>query len=358
MSREKRSYLLLIDDEEPFCTVNTTILRLSGYDADYVLNAEEGIEFLRNNPDTDVVLLDIDLGEGMTGTEALPVIIEQHPVVQVIMITSNRNVTTGVDCMKKGAFDYLTKPFQKQDLVRVIEGAIERKKIIQLKNLYLEILVHDFKNPLQNISMGIDAMDADDHMLREKARNLAKFGCWQIQNMVNNILSITQFEKATPALEMTSFLLTEQTFLPEISSLADQIAFTGRQFHLLFPGKKKYQIKTEKNLFFQVISNLLSNAIRFTRKGDSITVEITETDARFIEVKVANTGSFIEEDLRNNIFDKFFKPRFAGKHQGRNFGLGLTFCKYAADALGGAIHVESTPDPPETSFYFTVRMNR
>lgn len=355
MNKEKKPNLLLIDDEEPFCTVNTHILRLSGYETEYALSAEEGMEYLNNNPDTDVVLLDIDLGEGMRGTEALPLILTHHPVVQVIMITSNRNVSIGVDCMKKGAFDYLTKPFQKQDLVRIIEGAIERKKIIQLKNIYLEILVHDLKNPVQNISMGLDALDTEDPKLREKALNLTKFGCWQIRNMVNNILSITQFEKASPILETMDIILTELKILPEISSLVDQISFTGRNFHLILPKNNKDTIKTEKTLFFQIICNLLSNAIRFTKKGDNITLEISEKDKHSLLVKVTNTGSYIDKDLQNNIFDKFFKPRFTDKHQGRNFGLGLTFCKYAVDALGGTIQVESIPDPPETSFFFTVK---
>jgi two-component system, NtrC family, sensor kinase len=354
VNKEKTVNCLLIDDEESFCTVNTHILRLAGYNTTYSLNAEEGLDYLGENPDTDVVLLDIDLGEGMSGTEALPVIIREYPAVQVVMMTSNRNVTIGVDCMKKGAFDYLTKPFLKQDLTRVIDGAVERKKIIRLKNLYLEILVHDLKNPLQNISMGLDTLDTEDKHLREKAMNLAHYGCWQIRNMVNNILSITQFEKTLPVIEKTDLPLTAEVISPEISSIVNQITFTGREFRLLLPEKKSCTIKTEKSLFFQVIGNLLSNAIRFTKKGGSISLGITEKNKHTIDITVTNTGSFIEEDIRESIFDKFFKPKFMNKHQGRNFGLGLTFCKYAVNVLGGMIRVESTPDPPETSFIISM----
>jgi len=354
MDEKKLPNLLLIDDEEPFCTVNTHILRTQGYNAEYSLSAEKGIEYLDNHPDTDVILLDIDLGDGMSGTKALTVIINKHPVIQVIMITSNRDVNIGIECMKKGAFDYLTKPFQKQNLARVIEAAVERKKIIQLKNLYLEILVHDLKNPVQNITMGLDAIDVEDMQLREKAINLARFSCWQVRNMVNNILRITQFEKAIPVIEMTEFTIDESIIINEISSLAEQISFTGRDFQIIIK-KKNYRIKTEKILFFQIIGNLLSNAIRFTKKGNKITLEISRKDKQFLLVRIANTGSFIEKNLRDKIFDKFYKPKYNKKNQGYNFGLGLTFCKYAVNMLGGSIYVESIPDPPETSFIFTVK---
>ncbi|MBN2441991.1 MAG: response regulator [Spirochaetales bacterium] len=355
MDEEKKPNLLLIDDEEPFCTVNVNILKLAGYNAVYALSAEEGLEHVEKNPDVDVILLDIDLGDGLKGTEALPMLLKTNPAIQVIMITSNRDINIGVDCMKKGAFDYLTKPFQRQNLLRVIAGAVERKKIIQLKNLYLEILVHDLKNPIQNISMGLDALDVDDEQLRKKAYNLASFGCWQIKSMVNNILRITQFEKTTPILDITEVTLNEREITNEITSLMEQITFTGRDFEILFHGKNEYTVKTEKSLFYQIISNLLSNAIRFTKKGDKITVELKEKENQTLLIGVSNTGSFIEKDMRDMIFDKFYKPRFSGKHQGRNFGLGLTFCKYAVIALGGELWVESYPDPAVTSFFFTIK---
>jgi K+-sensing histidine kinase KdpD len=354
VENEMKAKILLVDDEESFGVITTNLLTLKGHDVTYVCSAEEGLQYLEKNQDTDIVLLDIDLGEGMSGTEALPVITETFPSIQVVMITSNTTLDTGLECMKKGAFDYLTKPFKNPELEKIIPSAIARKKLIRMRDLYLEILVHDLKNPLQSITMGLDAIDTSDETVRKKAMNLARYGCWQINNMISNILTITRFEKASPALAYEEFLLEEETH-EQLRSLVHRINFTGKKFVLGIDKKTDSKIKTEKTLFFGILSNLVGNAIRFTQQGDTITVMMKKRDKHYIEVKVTNTGSFIEDRFKDSIFDKFFKTSFYKEHQKQNFGLGLTFSKLAVSVLGGEIWVESKKEPMETSFYFTVK---
>jgi two-component system sensor histidine kinase/response regulator len=354
MEAENKAKILIIDDDESFDVITTNLLKLDGHDVTYTCSAEEGLQFLEKNQDTDIVLLDIDLGAGMSGTEALPVITETYPFFQVVMITSNTTLGTALECMKKGAFDYLTKPFKKPELEKIIPSALARKKLIRLRDLYLEMLVHDLKNPLQSITMGLDAIDTNDESVTEKAMNLARYGCWQISNMISNILTITRFEKTSPTLEYEEFFL-EEEIREQLRSLIHRIRFTGKQFVFTLDKKKDFTIKTEKALFFGILSNLVSNAIRFTHQGDTITVMVKKKDKHYIEVKVTNTGSFIEDRFKDKIFDKFFKTSFYKEHQKQNFGLGLTFSKLAVSVLGGKIWVESRKEPVETSFYFTVK---
>ncbi|MBN1698010.1 MAG: response regulator [Spirochaetales bacterium] len=349
--------ILLVDDEEHFNMITINLLKLDGHDASAVCSAEDGFRFLEEHRETDIVLLDIDLGDGMSGTEALPLIIERYPTVQVVMLTSNVTLDTALDCMKKGAFDYLTKPFKKEVLMKIIPAALSRKKLIRLRDLYLEILVHDLKNPLQSISMGLDAVDADEEAVREKALNLARYGCWQIGSMISNILTITRFEKASPSLEFEEFLF-EKEVQDHLGSLIQRMHFAGRKFAVILDKKKDIILGTDKMLFLGILSNLISNAIRFTQHGDSITVTAGKKDSRHIEVKVVNTGSFIEDHLRDKIFDKFFASDFHTENRKQNFGLGLTFSKLAVAALGGDIRVESRRDPMETAFIFTIRNHR
>jgi len=353
----KKAKLLLIDDEEPFCIVTAGILAKEDYNTNYALSAEDALDLLKNSPETDIVLLDINLGEGMSGNEALPLILTSYPQIQVIMTTSVRELSIGLECIKKGAYDYLTKPFQNELLFKTIEGALERKKLIQLKDIFLEILVHDLRNPLQNITMGLEVINTESEVIRKKAMNLARYGCWQIETMISNILNVTKFEKIALELEYEQFLL-ENELHSRIKPLVDRILFTEKKFQLHNKLTKGYKLKTEKTLFFQIINNLLNNAIRFTRAGDIIEIEFKKGAKDILEVIVSNSGSFIDENLKDKIFDKYFKSTYYNRHEGQNFGLGLTFCNLAAKALGGGIYVESNKKTMQTMFHFSIKNQR
>jgi DNA-binding NtrC family response regulator len=91
-------------------------LSFSAHKSDYAVSADETLTYLQKNPQTDIVLLDIDLGAGLSGEELLPVIRERFKYVQVIMFTSQNSLEMGVECIKKGAFDYMTKPFLEKNI--------------------------------------------------------------------------------------------------------------------------------------------------------------------------------------------------------------------------------------------------
>jgi DNA-binding response OmpR family regulator len=79
--------------------------------------------------DFDLVIMDIKM-PGMSGMEVLPKIITDHPDTCVIMLTAVSDVKTAVEAMKVGAFDYLTKPFNLDDLILRVERALERRRLV------------------------------------------------------------------------------------------------------------------------------------------------------------------------------------------------------------------------------------
>src|SRR5665647_1099170 len=103
--------VLLIDDELSICTGVCGLLEMEGYKVEYVMSAQEGLTYLENNPVPDIVLLDVNLGPGINGVDALRLIKEKNKYLQVIMFTSQDSLDIGLECMKRGALDFLTKPF-------------------------------------------------------------------------------------------------------------------------------------------------------------------------------------------------------------------------------------------------------
>ncbi len=119
--------VMLVDDEKPF--VDTMVKRLNKREVDIVpaYNGQEALEKLAQDGTIEVIILDIKMPV-MDGMEALEKIKSKHPLVEVIMLTGHGTVETGIEGMKKGAFDYLMKPCNADELVEKVQEAAAKKR--------------------------------------------------------------------------------------------------------------------------------------------------------------------------------------------------------------------------------------
>jgi two-component system, OmpR family, response regulator CpxR len=117
--------VLLVDDEEQF--VETLALRLEARDfaVATAFNGDQALEYVKGK-DVDVVVLDV-LMPGLSGIDTLRELKKIRPLTEVIMLTGHATVETAIDGMKLGAFDYLMKPTEIEDLVEKITQAQRRK---------------------------------------------------------------------------------------------------------------------------------------------------------------------------------------------------------------------------------------
>ena len=134
--------ILVVDDEEDLRLSLKFKLKLAGFDVDVAADGEEALEKLKAKP-ADAVLLDIAMPR-MSGIEALTIIRQNYPETETIMLTGMQDVKTAVECMDKGAFYYITKPYCVSDLLGLIERALERKRLVtQNKALKSELARHE-----------------------------------------------------------------------------------------------------------------------------------------------------------------------------------------------------------------------
>jgi len=120
-----KTRVLLVDDEEEFVRALAERLSIRDYDVTTSLSGEDTVEKLRHY-NFDVVILDVRM-PGMEGTEVLHEIKRIKPLTEVIMLTGHATVDSAIDGMKQGAYDYLIKPCETEDLVMKINGAYEKK---------------------------------------------------------------------------------------------------------------------------------------------------------------------------------------------------------------------------------------
>ena len=128
-SGSRRGRILIVEDDETLRRVTQLHLEKQGYLTAAVMDAGAALEILHHEP-RDLVISDLHL-PGASGLDLLKKIRFQYPETQVIMITAFGTVTTAVEAMKSGAFDYVTKPIHLYELDALVERALERMHLIE-----------------------------------------------------------------------------------------------------------------------------------------------------------------------------------------------------------------------------------
>lgn len=121
--------ILIVDNEEKFCRVIKAALDLDGLDCAYQTSGEKALDFLEKHH-VEVVISDLRM-EGMDGLHLLGKIKERFPHIEVIIMTAFASQKTAVEALKKGAYDYLIKPFEMDELVLRVRRIFEQRKIVE-----------------------------------------------------------------------------------------------------------------------------------------------------------------------------------------------------------------------------------
>ena len=121
--------VLIVDDEVALVETLTKRLAKRGFRVKFAHGGQEALEKLGGGgpTTTDVVILDVKM-PGMDGLEALARIKEEHPLIEVIMLTGHATVESAIEGMKHGAFDYLMKPCEIDLLIEKLNVAAEKKR--------------------------------------------------------------------------------------------------------------------------------------------------------------------------------------------------------------------------------------
>ncbi len=121
--------ILIVDDQKSICYSIERFLKAEGYSTISAQDVENGMEFLEKH-EPGVVVMDIRM-PGKTGLEALALIKKRHPHVQVIMMTAYSTTEQAIEAIKLGAYDYLIKPFENDELLGLIQNALKTRVLME-----------------------------------------------------------------------------------------------------------------------------------------------------------------------------------------------------------------------------------
>ncbi|MBU2494071.1 MAG: sigma-54 dependent transcriptional regulator [Bacteroidetes bacterium] len=130
------SQILIVDDDETLCYLLKEELINEGFKVDITYDGKYAIQNIKNK-NYDLLLLDLEMSE-VSGEEVLDFVKESFPDLQVIVLTAKSEMRTAIDCIKKGAYDFITKPYEFSQLLIIINRAIEHKELIVKNRLLSE----------------------------------------------------------------------------------------------------------------------------------------------------------------------------------------------------------------------------
>jgi putative two-component system response regulator len=176
----QKEYILIVDDEKTVRRSLNRCLTLSGFSCAEASNTDEALVSLKKNP-ADLVILDIMM-PGTSGSEFLPHLKKSFPDTAVVMATAVVEPDTIVECMKNGAHDYITKPFDVDQLVGNINMVLEKRKLelnLRKKRQILEGKVEEQAKELRKLFIDaveslVSALEAKDKYTAGHSRRVTK----------------------------------------------------------------------------------------------------------------------------------------------------------------------------------------
>ena len=258
--------------------------------------------------------------------------------------------------MLKATIGPLRQEAQKEGgSVIVIEDITKLKEIENMKTEFVSIVSHELRTPLTSIRGYIELLEhgklgqMDEQ--QQKAVGIISTETKRLTLLVNDILDLSKLEAGKIHLVLEAIHLEECIdHSPALHMIKDKEI----EFKKITPVEMP-KIYVDKNKMTQVLTNLLSNAAKFTPKGGKITVRIADRKDSFM-VSVSDTGIGIAKKHIPHLFDKFYQVETHLRRQQGGTGLGLPIVKEIVSLHGGLLTVASKPKKG-TTFSFTISKN-
>jgi len=320
----------------------------------------------------DLILLDVMMPD-INGFDTA-VILKKDPETQdipIIFLTALNNPSDLVHGFQVGANDFLTKPFNKEELVMRVMHQIQlvaAKRIIVRQNEELRrtisnrdkmysVIAHDLRSPMASIRMVLnlavnvispDVVGQEIFELIDKANRESE----ETHDLLDNLLKWTKSQ--TGRLNVVYQDIELDDVVPGVVDIFRMIAEMKKIKLEYLPASEKITVHADNDMIKTVIRNFLSNAVKFTPEGKSIEV-FYQREGDFVRISVRDHGVGIAADRVGSIFHKGETTYGTGGEEGS--GLGLQLCQDFARKNGGDAYVESVEGEGST-FSFTIPLKK
>jgi two-component system sensor histidine kinase/response regulator len=342
--------VLIIDDEEIILDSCTEILADGECE---VATAKDGNSGLKLVPEfqPDLVFVDLKM-PGISGLEVLEQIHGTDPTIVTIVITGYATVSSAVEAMKHGAYDFLPKPFTPDEFRLITRRGMEKRKLVLdtialrrekelLRENFGAIVSHELKSPLGAVQQNLYALveELSDTVTEDQKRRLERMKA-RLADLVE--LIHTWLRAISVDIETI-----KENFEPvSVASVISQ-AVESIEPHAV---RKAIEIETsleeplrhvygDEGTLTEALVNLGNNAVKYSHMGSKVLIKAQEEDGHVV-ISVSDTGVGIPEEDLPFIFDDFYRAE-SGRAAAGGAGLGLAICRRIVETHDGSITAES-----------------
>jgi two-component system sensor histidine kinase/response regulator len=356
--------VLVVDDAPETVEMISAVLHEMGCQVVAASSGAEG-RSAAERVSPDLVILDCILPD-IPGVELCRILKadERFVHVPVIMVTGIDREDILVSALEQGADNFLTKPFSpsvlrarvatqlrtrrltlelRDSLRDAREAQEELRRAEKMRDSLVHMLIHDMKAPVSGIMGYIQLLMQATEPLDPRRRaylQMAHRNCVALNHMMRDILDVSAADHGRMRIQ------------PEIFSLPDLLASVSADLDFMTrPGNKRITlrlpsyippIEADRDMIRRIVVNLLTNALKHTHNNGEVFVEAgfdPAADSAWLCVR--DRGEGIPPEFHQRIFEKFAFVEHKSRMSRTDTGLGLAFCKLAAEAHAGSIRVES-----------------
>ena len=357
--------VLIVDDVPTNVMLVQAILKKEGYTLITANSGKMALDII-NQCYPNLILLDIMMPE-MDGFEVLQRLKENPktnhiPVIIMSALSDRQSVVKGYQL---GAVEYVTKPFQREELVKRVAHRFELfsikrikadlERTIESRDTLYSVIAHDLRSPLGSLQMMNNAILM---MVDEQQVGKDVFEMLQMMNKTSEEI----FLLLDNLLKWAKNRLDKQIVFKQITDVNGIIDSTAQIYLPVAEQKgitleiknmdKELQGFVDIDMLKTVIRNLVSNALKFSYNGGIVTVD-TQTKENEIVVSVKDTGKGMTNEEIDKLMNQNVHFTTYGTNNEKGSGLGLMLCKDFIKLHNGELRVESEPDKGST-FSFTL----
>jgi signal transduction histidine kinase len=342
--------ILIIDDEQIVIDSCTQILKSGDYQIATASNGTEGLALLKEFQ-PDLVYVDLKM-PGLSGFEVLDQIHEYDSTIVTIVITGFATVSSAVEAMKKGTYDFLPKPFTPDELRLITQRGLERRQLIletialrrekeMLREHFAAIVSHELKSPLGAVqqNMYVLADDLSDVLNEEQKTKVER-----LQSRIADLIKLINTWLRAISVDISSI---RENFEPISIATVISKAIENVQPHAT---RKAIDIESsvaeglskvdgDEGTLVEAVVNIVGNAVKYTRIEGNVSVCAKE-EGEMIHIIVSDNGVGIAQEDLPHLFEDFYigKSKTEGE---RRSGVGLAITRRIIEAHDGSISVES-----------------
>jgi len=366
-----RIKILVVDNEPRDRALLEALLSPCGYETILVASGQEALEKVAGIQ-PDIILLDLIMPK-MSGFEVLQKLRAQEATVSIptIVISSLQDSENRTRAFDAGCDEIVSKPFDRTELLariksllRIkhyhdeIEDSNKRLKAAEsVKDEFISTVSHELRTPLTAIKSSIDILDTEAPGKLTNDQKIfikrVKSNIDRLARLINDVLDLSKLEAGKMVLNLLPLHL--EAIIQEVVETHAQVA-ESRGMKIRTEFKQKLPVlMADKDRLIQVLNNLISNALKFTKEGEVVILVHCE-DKQHMTFCVRDTGIGIKEEDIPKLFEKFQQVGGPSQHTGGT-GLGLTICKQIIAKHNGLMWVESQFGQG-SAFYFTIPLRK